>query len=147
MTLDHLDIARLIPHAGRMVLLDRVVDYDTERLQATAVSHRQPENPLRRAGRLSPLAGAEYAAQAMAVHGALLAGEGASPRPGFLAALRDIRWTVDRLDTIADDLEIRIHLVTAQSASVMYDFRLTAGTRLLLTGRAAVFFNAASPAP
>lgn len=145
MILDHLDIARLIPHAGRMVLLERVVDYDLESLQATAVSHRQPENPLRRAGRLSPLAGAEYAAQAMAVHGALLAGEGVSPRLGFLAMLRDIRWTVDRLDTIAADLEIRIHLMTAQTTSVMYDFQFAAGTRLLLTGRAAVFFPAASP--
>jgi predicted hotdog family 3-hydroxylacyl-ACP dehydratase len=147
MTLDHPKIARLIPHAGRMVLLDRVAEYDAVSLLASAISHRQPENPLRRAGRLSALAGAEYAAQAMAVHGALLAGEGATPRPGFLAMLRDIRWTVDRLDAIATDLEIRIHLVTAQINSVMYDFQLAAGSRRLLTGRAAVFFPDPSSAP
>ena len=70
MGLNRPDIARLIPHAGRMVLLDGVLDWTAETLRARACSHRAPDNPLRRAGRLSVIAGIEYAAQATAIHGA-----------------------------------------------------------------------------
>jgi len=159
-------IAMLVPHAGSMVLLDGVIGWTAETLQAKASSHRAGDNPLRRADRLSILTGIEYAAQATAVHGALLTSRpggcaeerGASvaadeppdggvpptanlhPRRGFLAMVRDIRWTCDRLDTVAADLDIHVHLVTAQAESTLYDFRLAAAGAELLSGRLAVFF-------
>lgn len=140
MLLNQSAIARLISHAGRMVLLDAIVAHDDHGLRARSGSHRHPDNPLRRGQRLSPMAGVEYAAQAAAVHGALLAGEDAGPRPGFLAMLREVSWTVDRLDDIAADLDIRVQLLEAQPSSVMYDFRIEADGAVLLTGRLAVFF-------
>lgn len=140
-------IARLIPHAGRMVLLDAVVAHDEHGLWARSGSHRHPDNPLRRGPRLSPMAGVEYAAQAAAVHGALLAGEDAGPRPGFLAMLREVSWTVERLDDIAADLDIRVRLFEAQPDSVMYEFQVEADGGVLLTGRLAVFFPEGAAAP
>ena len=153
MRLNRPDIARLIPHAGRMVLLDGVLDWTAETLRARACSHRAPDNPLRRAGRLSILAGIEYAAQATAIHGALLkvdapdCPEDGGARPGVLAMARDIRWTVDRLDTLADDLDIQVQLLTAQTDSTLYDFRLTAAGAGLLSGRLAIFFPAVATTP
>lgn len=70
---DHAWIAAHIPHQGDMCLLDRVVKWDEQRIQCQAGSHRLGDNPLRSRDRLSAACGIEYAAQAMAVHGALLA--------------------------------------------------------------------------
>ncbi|BBL72931.1 hydroxymyristoyl-ACP dehydratase [Methylomagnum ishizawai] len=139
MVLSRSEFAHLLPHAGSMSLLDRVLAYDAERLHATAQSHRAADNPLRREGQLSPCAGIEYAAQAMAVHGALRAGGGAA-RQGFLALAREITWTVARLDDIPADLDIHIHQLALRADSAMYEFSLAALGRVLVAGRAAVFF-------
>ena len=138
MLLDRDDISGLIPHAGCMVLLESVLACDPLTLWAQAIGHRDPGNPLRRGGALSAVTGAEYAAQAAAVHGALSAG--GATRPGFLAMIRDLHWTRDRLDAVPGDLDIRVELVSAQSDSTLYDFTLDAGCEPLLRGRLAVFF-------
>lgn len=138
MLLDRDVISGLIPHAGCMVLLESVLAYDPLTLRARAISHRDPDNPLRRGGQLSAVVGAEYAAQAAAVHGALSAG--GAPRQGLLAMIRDLHWTRDRLDAVAGDLDIRLELVSAQSDSTLYDFTLDAGSEPLMRGRLAVFF-------
>ncbi len=62
-----------------------------------------------RTDRLGIACGIEYAAQAMALHGALAAGAtgGApvdTPKVGFLAGVRDVRLWVSRLDDIEADL-------------------------------------------
>jgi predicted hotdog family 3-hydroxylacyl-ACP dehydratase len=147
MSLTHAEITRVIPHAGRMALLDEVVAFSDTSLRARSGSHRLPDHPLRRDGRLSSSAGVEYAAQAAAVHGALVAFREAGRRAGFLAMLRDVRWTVERLDDITADLDIRVQLVTSQTDSVMYDFVIGEADSTLLTGRLAVFFPGAGPAP
>jgi predicted hotdog family 3-hydroxylacyl-ACP dehydratase len=123
-----------------MNLLDRVLEHGSESLHAAAASHRAADNPLRRDGRLSAAAGIEYAAQAMAVHGALAAGPDGGARPGYLALARDVRWHAPRLDDIAEDLEIRVRRLAAQTASAMYEFSIEAGGRPLVEGRVAVFF-------
>jgi len=79
-------IATHIPHQGNMCLLDGVVQWDDTRLTAIASSHLAPDNPLRAYGCLSSVHGIEYAAQAMAVHAALLgtAHAKSAPRAGVL---------------------------------------------------------------
>ena len=78
--LDRAAIAARIPHQGSMCLLDAVLAWDSGQIHCRASSHRQPDNPLRAAARRGAACGIEYAAQAMAVHGALLAPAGAPPR-------------------------------------------------------------------
>lgn len=133
-------IAARIPHQGSMCLLDSVIEHDAQQLRCRAVSHRAPDNPLRAHGRLAAACGIEYAAQAMAVHGALLA-DGAAPRPGFLASVRNAVLHVGRLDDIPLDLIVEAVRVTGDSRTVLYDFALRAGDRLLLEGRAAIVLN------
>jgi predicted hotdog family 3-hydroxylacyl-ACP dehydratase len=128
-------IAALVPHAGAMCLLEAVEEWDERAILCRARSHRDAANPLRSAGQLAAIMGVEYAAQAVAVHGGLT---GNVPRMGYLAALRDVDCSVERLDTIAEDLTIHATQVAAESGRLLYDFRIEAGGRELLRGRLTV---------
>jgi predicted hotdog family 3-hydroxylacyl-ACP dehydratase len=68
-----------------MCLLDEVTGWDTERISCRTSTHRAADNPLRAHGQLGIACGIEYAAQAMAAHGALLGG-GALPAAAPAAA-------------------------------------------------------------
>lgn len=140
--LDHAWIAAHIPHQGNMCLLSRVEDWDAQGVRCSAISHRAVDNPLRSNGRLAAACGIEYAAQAMAVHGALLAPNQAPPRSGFLASVRNAILHVGRLDDIAADLTMQATLFSSDGNNVLYDFSIHAEGRLLLEGRAAVIINA-----
>ena len=134
-------LATLIPHAGTMCLLDGVSSWDAGRIRCISRSHRDPDNPLRHAGRLAALCGVEYASQAMAVHGGLTGG-GTRPAAGYLASLRDLTCHVERLDDLTDDLIIDAENLTGEGSRVIYAFSIAAGGRDLLTGRAAVVIDA-----
>jgi predicted hotdog family 3-hydroxylacyl-ACP dehydratase len=131
------ELIALIPHAGSMCLLDRIVGHTENDIECTARSHTSPDHPLRRDGQLSALHLAEYAAQAMAVHGALLAG---GVQRGMLAALREIHLHVDRIDNIAAELTVQATRRMAQATGSLYDFRVHGDGRLLGEGRIAIAF-------
>jgi len=142
--LDRSAIAERIPHAGPMVLLDRVIDWDARSITCATRSHLDPANPLREPAGLPVWAGIEYAAQATAVHASLARGD-AAPRLGFLASVRDARPHCERLDGIEGELQVRVRLVHDDPAGAIYDFELHSATRPLLTGRAAVMFARGAP--
>ena len=132
-------IAALIPHRDSMCLLHEVRHHDALSITCTARSHRLPTNPLLENGRLHSVCGVEYAAQAMAVHGALLAGRSrAVPRGGRLAGLRSLELNVTRLDDIDAELEISATLVLGDGNNMIYAFTVHASSQLLLSGRATV---------
>jgi len=150
-TLNRDDIARLIPHQGRMCLLDTVTDWDDNHIQCQAISHGACDHPLLAFGRLGAACGVEYAAQAMAVHGALvaqtLAGDSAvslSPRAGYLASMRGVTLYVERLDTIAGPLKVSAERITGDATTVLYSFTVQADAQILLSGRAVVVLDAAA---
>ena len=129
----------LIPHQGDMCLLEQVESWDPQTICCLTQSHRSLRNPLRRAGRLSALHLAEYGAQAMAVHGGLLARtQNRRAAPGFLAALRDLRLQVHYIDQIEAPLEVRAELLSAGDSGWLYAFRITAAASELATGRVTV---------
>src|SRR5947207_15898570 len=102
------EIRTLIPHSGSMCLLDSVTRWDDRSIVCVTNTHRDPANPLRRHGCLSVLHAFEYGAQAAAVHGGLRArSAGTIAAPGYLAALREGRLHVTRLDHI--HLPLRIY--------------------------------------
>lgn len=138
------EIATRIPHQGAMCLLDGVSAWSAVRIRCSASSHRLPDNPLRAGGRLGAACGVEYAAQAMALHGALLAEAGGRPRQGFLASVRGVDLAVERLDDVAGDLEIHAERLSGAGNNVLYEFSVHDGERLLLSGRAAVILDAES---
>ena len=143
MSLDHAWLLAHLPHQGSMCLLDAVTDWDTQRIRCTASSHRDAANPLRAHDRLGAACGIEYAAQAMAAHGALLAGADAAPRAGYLASVRSVELYVARLDDIVADLDIEAERLSGDGNTILYGFRVSAAGRELLSGRAAVILDAA----
>ena len=81
-------ILALVPHQGAMCLWDAVRAWDARSIHVIAHNHRDPAHPLRSAGRLRALHLCEYGAQAMAVHGGLLArAAGTRAEPGLLVSL------------------------------------------------------------
>jgi predicted hotdog family 3-hydroxylacyl-ACP dehydratase len=130
-------ILELIPHAGSMCLLERVTAHSDLDIECAALTHRRSEHPLRRDGQLAAVHLAEYAAQAMAVHGALRTG---GVRPGMLAALRNIQLHVDRIDTLEGELTIRATRRLEQASGSLYDFSVRGEGRLLAEGRIAIAF-------
>ncbi len=144
-TRDHAWIAARIPHQGSMCLLDSVRDWSTARAQCVAHSHRSADNPLRHRDRLGAACAIEYAAQAMAVHAALLAeaqgGDAQRPAAGFLTSARAVQLNVSRLDDIAADLDIEVERMSGANDSVLYQFAVSAAGQLLASGRAAVMLD------
>lgn len=144
--LDKAWIASHIPHQGAMCLLDTVTSWDAEQITCTATSHLLTDNPLRHANRLGAATGVEYAAQAMAVHGALLAQDDTTPpKSGYLTSIRNVQLHVSDLDKIQAPLVICAQRLMGDENNIMYAFQLSAGEVALLEGRASVMLNAASP--
>ena len=147
-SLDRAGIAARIPHQGRMVLLDRLLGWDAETIECSATGHADAAHPLRTAsGLLAPCA-IEYAAQAMALHGALtasgLAGSAAvsAPAPGYLASVRGVHLAVERLDDVAGALHVRARRLAGDARQISYRFEVADDTgRTLVDGRATVVLN------
>ncbi len=131
-----------------MCLLDYVEAWDEQRIQCRASSHRAADNPLRAYGRLGSACGIEYAAQAMAVHGALMApADSSSARVGYLVSVRSTQLHVPRLDDIAADLLVEATCITRSENNILYRFSISAAGRPLLDGRAAVVLDADALTP
>lgn len=143
LVLDHAWISSHIPHQGSMCLLDCVERWDSEKIRCRAISHRNADNPLRSRGELSAACGIEYAAQAMAVHGALLApAESTAPRVGYLVSVRGAQLHVPRLDNVVADLRVEASCITHNGNNILYQFNISAAGQLLLDGRATVIVDA-----
>ncbi|MHB1074944.1 3-hydroxylacyl-ACP dehydratase [Thiobacillus sp.] len=142
--LDRRWIAAHIPHQGAMCLLDAVPEWSDTLIVCRAVSHTSPTNPLRAEGRLGAAAGIEYAAQAMAVHGALIAGDEAPPRQGYLTSVRSVSLHAARLDDLPGALAVRAERLSGDGNHILYQFSLAHAGRRLLEGRAAVVLDAAA---
>jgi len=136
------DWAGLIPHAGRMDLLERVLYWDTGRLEAEA---RAPDaaHPLAHAGRVRALHACEYAAQAAAVHGGLLARAAQfAPAPGLLATLRGVQLPQEWIAPAAP-LRIAVWRLAATTQAVQYRFVVAQGAVPLAQGQLLIAFGVA----
>ena len=145
-------IAALIPHRGTMCLLARLDGWDMQHIVCAATNHRDADHPLRtRSGLLAPCA-IEYAAQAMALHGALLGQAAGTPAtPGFLASARGVQLHVLRLDDlpvapdagVPDELRITATRRAGDARRILYAFTVSHAGRPIAEGRAAVVLNTA----
>jgi predicted hotdog family 3-hydroxylacyl-ACP dehydratase len=140
--LPKVDWSHLIPHAGTMCLLDAVLAWDETTIHAISAGHARADNPLRGEHGLHAVHLAEYGAQAMAVHGALLArGNGlGKPRPGRLVSLRDVHLHEAYVDHLDGRLDVHAESLYADDSGAQYAFRVEHRGRLLAIGRAAVIY-------
>jgi predicted hotdog family 3-hydroxylacyl-ACP dehydratase len=129
----------LIPHRGAMCLLDAVVEWDESHIHARSRSHRDPANPLRSDGILHAVNLCEFGAQAMAVHGGLLAQRaGAAAAPGLLVSLREVKLHAARVDDLPHDLDVHAQRLLMGEGAMQYAFRVEHTGTVLAQGRAAV---------
>ena len=142
MPIEKSEIRTLLPHAGDMCLLDSVLEWDDESIVCTSETHRDPDNPLRRGAQLSALHAFEYAAQAAAVHGGLVARSARVPAPPhYLAALRAAHLQAVRLDDIDLPLEVRARRLFGDAGNAVYECRVSAGRVVLADGRITVMLR------
>jgi predicted exporter/predicted hotdog family 3-hydroxylacyl-ACP dehydratase len=135
-------LAALIPHQGAMCLLERVVEWNDERIVLESDTHRSMSNPLRENGRLRAVHLCEYGAQAMAVHGALRSQasvKGAAP--GMLVSLRSVQFSRDYVDDLPGALRVEAACLQASESSLQYSFRVLHADEVLAEGRAAVVLS------
>jgi len=131
-----------IPHRGAMCLLDGVLEWDAQRIVCRASSHLDLANPLRVDGKLPAACGIEYGAQAMAVHGALLAAEGKPLGPGILASVRGVELLAGRLDDAPGLLRIAAERLSGEHGHILYAFSVADEDGELVRGRATVVLDA-----
>lgn len=137
------ELENIIPHTGLMCLNDSVLEWDEKSVLCKTRSHLQENNPLRKNNKLSSVHAIEYCAQAMAVHGGLLAREkGEQLAPGYLAAVRNVNLCYDYLDDIENDLLVATTQLMAQGGNLMYEFKMYFKENdidcIVATGRATV---------
>lgn len=145
--LTQVDIPSLIPHQRKMCLLEAVVSWDEIRIRCRATDHRNPQHPLRGESGLLAVCGVEYAAQAIAVHGGLIAANNQAfraPAGGYLANAKEVTWTVDRLDDIEAELIVDAEQLISEGGRSIYSFSVSAGGDALVQGRVAVVLAGAS---
>lgn len=132
-------IASLVPHAELMCLLERVIRWDEESITAATATHRDPANPLAHGGRLRAIHLCEYGAQAVAVHGGLVAqARGGRARPGLLVSLRDVVLGCDFVHELGGELIVEARRLHASDTAWQYEFRIMHAEQLLAQGRATV---------
>lgn len=139
MLIDKRELCDFIPHSGDMCLLEHVVSWNDQEIRCLAISHTDPANPLRRDDRLAPVHLLEYGAQAMAVHGGLLAARSSNRvAPGYLAALRDVKLPKQSIDHITSPLLVHAVMITTMNDSFVYSFSVAAEGIQLAHARATV---------
>ncbi|HUN73785.1 MAG TPA: hypothetical protein VMU40_04635 [Steroidobacteraceae bacterium] len=144
---DALAIAALIPHQGAMCLLERIIEWDAEHVLAGTATHRSPQNPLLSGTRLRALHLCEYAAQAMALHGGLLARAGnARAQPGMLVSLREVELLRSYIEDLPGELRVGALRLLASQEGTQYSFTVHHGEELLARGRAAILMRKAPAA-
>ena len=135
-------IVDLLPHQGRMCLLDGVLAWDAGSILCVATAHDASDHPLRRYGRLAAVCTVELGLQAMALHGALVDGGRAAAAPGYVATLRDVRVEVDRVDGLPGPLLAAARVLARDPGGLAYRFEVRAGDVAVSSGQALVLVPA-----
>jgi predicted hotdog family 3-hydroxylacyl-ACP dehydratase len=145
-SLDKAGISKRVPHGGPMCLLDRVVSWNSDAIHAQ--SDGQQVHPLAIDGHLDSTAAIEYAAQAMAAHGALLgelaAAQGQqvrTPTLGFLASVRSVVCHKPYITAAHFPIEISATRVAGTDSPVSYEFDVSHNGAVLVSGKATVVLN------
>lgn len=138
--LDHQQILDRIPHGGPMCLLERVSVWDEDHIVAHAFFDSERPHPLAVDGGLPMTALAEYGAQAMAIHGHLLAGSHQPVRSGLLVALARLELAGEKLES-SSKLQVFAQRLAGDENGQVYQFTVAAPQgNLLARGRATVMF-------
>jgi len=134
------EVAELIPHARRMLLLDRVLEHGPEHT-VCAVDVAGSGLFQDAEGCVPAWVGIEYLAQCMAVYGSLVAwAAGRPPRLGPFIGGRRVKLRVDRFQP-GQELRVSVRHLRGDRGLVAFDARIQDGAdgALLVEGRLNVY--------
>ncbi|SMM99129.1 3-hydroxydecanoyl-[ACP] dehydratase [uncultured Candidatus Thioglobus sp.] len=132
------ELCDLIPHAGKMCLIDSIKKWDEDTIICTTKTHQNSDNPLLSNGILPVSALIEYGAQAMAIHGALLTKKSDKiMQKGYLAALKNVKFENIDISNMSV-LTIKATKKMSMNGNMIYDFSVFLRNDRLIAGRATV---------
>lgn len=137
--IEHLNVSSLVPHDGAMCLIEDVLRYDPEVISCRASFHIG-SHPLERNGVLPSAVTIEYAAQACAIHGALLEKKGHS-KPGYLAKIKSTELSVGVLKQAHAPLTIHARRIGSTTQGCLYSFQVQGPQCSLATGTLIIIFK------
>lgn len=134
MLMDHAQIAALIPHGESMCLLDEVISWDAAQLHSRSNHFATSTNPLFEDEQLDSILLIEYAAQAAAIHAALLHSGLGDKRPAYIGAVKNI----ELLEPIGNNhlpIDIQVECLLNNSSGAIYQISVLQSDKILLRGR------------
>ena len=133
-------IEKLVPHSDAMLLLDRILEHDTEQTVCGAVADFNVHF-MDSGGQVPSWVGLEYMAQCAAVHGGLSDhGRNQTPRPGLLLGTRRLRLHTDVLPN-GEELRVtaRHHMGTSGLVAFDCSIHSAADGEILAEGRLNIY--------
>lgn len=134
------ELLERMPQKGPMLLIERVVEIDADRIRCLARDHGGADYPLRIDGELEPASLVELGAQAAAAH-ASAHGMG-QHHAGLLLALRDVEITGD---VGAGPLEVRAERLFFDEGGARYRFAVGPEAAPVLSGEAMMKMRRVAP--
>ena len=131
-------IVELVPHRPPMLLLDRVLSYDGERVVCETVLG--PDSPFAEQGEVPAVVGIEYMAQTIAAGAGLSArdkGDQAG-RTGFLLGCRNLSIAVDSFQ-IGDRLTVEARRTWGENQIGSFACKVQRGDEVLVEGALTVY--------
>lgn len=134
-------ITEIVPHRAPMLLLDRVLAYDGERVVCELTL--EPNSPFAQAGEnggeVPAIVGIEYMAQTIAAGAGLSAhGKGAPARVGFLLGCRSLTIAVDSF-RVGDRLTIEARRTWGGNDLGRFACQVRRGDEVLVEGALTVY--------
>jgi predicted hotdog family 3-hydroxylacyl-ACP dehydratase len=130
-------IAELVPHTGRMRLIDELLAFDGSRA-ACRVTLR-PDSPFVEAGEIEGLVAIEYMAQAVAAFAGMKARSAGEPvRIGFLLGTRELVLHADRF-AAGDELRLEVAHVWGEDQLGVFECTVSRGGVLVASATLNVY--------
>lgn len=131
-------IVELVPHRPPMLLLDRVLSYDGERVVCETVL--EAGSPFVEQGRVPAVVGIEYMAQAIAAGAGLSARDSGetTARMGFLLGCRDLAIAVDSFQ-VGDRLTVEARRTWGEKELGSFACQVRRGDEILVEGALTVY--------
>ncbi len=118
----NIDVAELIPHSGKMVLLDRIISCDNNSLSAELVV--RDDGLLGNNKTVPAWAGIEYMAQAVAAYAGVMAKRAGEPvRLGFLLGTRRYNSNVAEFN-VGSTLTVRVEKILQDANLGAFECRI-----------------------
>lgn len=129
-------IEELLPHAGRMMLLERVISFDEESMTAEVIV--RDDGLFGESGAVPAWLGIEYMAQTVAAHGGMMCKIAGRPlNLGFLLGTRRYHCNVDKF-TAGTVLTVTVKRLIQDQGLGVFDCRI-AGAGVAVAAQLSVY--------